>query len=217
MCIRDRDWDGDKLKEDPRWVYGTPPVGNANYAWLQHMLARLSKNGRAGVVLAKGSLTSQTNNEGVIRQKMVDEGVVECIVNLPAQLFSNVTIPCCLWFLSQDKSTGVNGKNDRRGEVLFIDARNLKFNRISRKQIELTEDNLHQISQIYHRWRDTEFSDGNSYQDELGLCASVPVSRIAELSYVLTPGRYVGLPDEEDDFNFAERFNACLLYTSRCV
>lgn len=203
-----KDWDGDKLKEDPRWVYGTPPVGNANYAWLQHMLARLSKNGRAGVVLAKGSLTSQTNNEGAIRQKMVDEGVVECIVNLPSQLFSNTQIPACLWFLANDKNLGVNGKNDRRNEVLFIDARSLKFNRISRKQIELTEDNLHQISQIYHRWRDTEFSDGGSYKDELGLCASVQVSKIAEFNYVLTPGRYVGLPDEEDDFNFAERFNA---------
>ena len=153
-------------------------------------------------------MTSQTNNEGVIRQKMVDEGVVECIVNLPAQLFSNVSIPCCLWFLSQDKNAGVNGKNDRRGEVLFIDARNLKFNRISRKQIELTEDNLQQISQIYHRWRDTEFSDGGSYQDELGFCASVSVSKIADFNYALTPGRYVGLPDEEDDFNFVERFNA---------
>lgn len=139
---------------------------------------------------------------------MVDEGVVECIVNLPAQLFSNVTIPCCLWFLSQDKNAGINGKKDRKGEVLFIDARSLKFNRISRKQIELTDDNLHQISQIYHRWRGTEFSDGGEYSDELGLSASVHTSKIAELNYVLTPGRYVGLPDEEDDFNFAERFNA---------
>lgn len=201
-----KDWDGDKLKEDPRWVYGTPPTGNANYAWLQHMLARLSKYGRAGVVLAKGSLTSQTNNEGSIRQKMVDEGVVECIVNLPGQLFSNTQIPACLWFLANDKSSGVNGTNDRRNEVLFIDARSLKFNRISRKQIELTKENLHQISQIYHRWRGTEFSDGGEYSDELGLCASVLASKISDSNYVLTPGRYVGLPDEEDDFNFAERF-----------
>ncbi len=202
------DWDGDKLREDPRWDYGTPPIGNANFAWLQHMLARLSKNGRAGVVLAKGSLTSQTNNEGTIRKKMVDEGVVECIVNLPGQLFSNVAIPCCLWFLSKDKRIGSNGKIDRKNEILFIDARNLKFNRISRKQIELTEENLKQISQIYHRWRGTDFSDGGVYRDELGLCSSVSTSRVADLSYALTPGRYVGLPDDEDDFNFAERFNA---------
>ena len=203
-----KDWDGDKLKEDPRWVYGTPSVTNANYAWLQHMLARLSKHGRAGVVLSKGSLTSQTNNEGNIRQKMVDDGVVECIINLPAQLFSNVAIPCCLWFLSQDKGVGANGKKDRKSEVLFIDARNLKFNRLSRKQIELTESNLRQISQIYHCWRGSEFSNGGDYKDEPGLCASVPISKIAEFNYVLTPGRYVGLPDDEDDFNFVEQFNA---------
>lgn len=202
-----KDWDGDKLKEDPRWVFGTPSESNANYAWLQHMIARLSKQGRAGIVLAKGSLTSQSSNEGVIRKAMIDNGVVECIVNLPAQLFSNVSIPCCLWFLSNDKGVGANGKKDRRNEVLFIDARSLKFNRLSRKQIELTEENIYQISQIYHRWRDTDFSDGQAYQNELGLCACVAIDRIAELNYVLTPGRYVGLPDDEDDFNFAERFN----------
>ncbi|CAM8665791.1 HsdM Type I restriction-modification system methyltransferase subunit [Comamonadaceae bacterium] len=200
------DWDGDKLTDDPRWKFGIPPAGNANYAWLQHMYSRLSARGRAGIVLANGSMSSAQSGEGEIRKAMIQGDAVECMVAMPGQLFSNTQIPACLWFLSVDKKAGVNGSIDRRGQILFIDARKLSSSRISRTQIEYTDDDLQKIAQIYHRWRGTEFSDGEVYADQLGLCKSADLDEISEHDFVLTPGRYVGAEDvEENDEDFDQK------------
>lgn len=193
------DWDGDKLKDDPRWTYGIPPEGNANFAWMQHMLARLSSRGRAGIVLANGSMSSQQSGEGAIRKAMVEADVVECMVALPGQLFSNTQIPACLWFLAANKGAGVNGSVDRRGEVLFIDARKAASGRISRTQIEFTDEDLNRIAATYHRWRGTDFSDGMVYEDAPGFCRSAKLEEIAEHGHVLMPGRYVGAEAVDDD------------------
>lgn len=195
-------WGGDKLTEDPRWTFGIPPAGNANYAWLQHMWCRLSANGRAGIVLANGSMSSNTSNEGKIREAMVKGDAVECMVALPGQLFSNTTIPACLWFLSKQKGAGSIGTIDRKGQVLFIDARALAKSRISRTQIEFTDAELYEITQIYHRWRGTVFSDGKPYEDVAGLCMSSSIEDIAKHHFVLTPGRYVGSVEVDDDSEF---------------
>ena len=193
------DWDGDKLKDDPRWTYGIPPEGNANFAWMQHMLARLSSRGRAGIVLANGSMSSQQSGEGAIRKAMVEADVVECMVALPGQLFSNTQIPACLWFLAANKGAGCNGSVDRRGEVLFIDARKAASGRISRTQIEFTDEDLNRIAATYHRWRGTDFSDGMVYEDAPGFCRSAKLEEIAEHGHVLMPGRYVGAEAVDDD------------------
>lgn len=194
-----KDWDGDKLKDDPRWVYGIPPEGNANFAWLQHMLARLSSRGRAGIVLSNGSMTSTQSGEGEIRKAMVSSDVVECMVALPSQLFSNTQIPACLWFLAASKKAGAGGSIDRRKQVLFIDARKSISGRISRTQIEFTDEDLHRIALTYHRWRGTEFSDGAEYEDVLGFCRSSGMEQVEQHAYVLTPGRYVGSEARDDD------------------
>ncbi len=192
------DWSGDLLRGDGRWQYGTPPVGNANFAWLQHFAHHLAPNGRAGVVLAKGALTSKSSGEGDIRKALIADGnLIDCIVNLPAKLFLNTQIPAALWFMNRARSNG----HPRKGEILFIDARNLGH-LINRRTKELSAEDIQQIADTYHAWRTGE--DG--YKDIKGFCASVPLQRVAELDYVLTPGRYVGLPDEEDDFDFAESF-----------
>ena len=194
------DWSGELLRNDGRWKYGAPPAGNANFAWLQHFIYHLAPNGRAGVVLAKGALTSKTSGEGEIRKSLIAEGnLIDCIVNLPAKLFLNTQIPAALWFMNRARANG----HPRKGEILFIDARNLGH-LINRRTKELSDEDIQQITASYHAWRT---SDGK-YEDVKGFCASVPLERVAELDYVLTPGRYVGLPDEEDDFNFAERFAA---------
>ena len=194
--FNDSDWSGDQLRGDARWQYGVPPAGNANFAWIQHFIYHLAPSGQAGFVLAKGSLTSKTGGEGEIRKALIDKGLIACIVNLPAKLFLNTQIPACLWFVSRNRKS-------RAGEILFIDARNMG-RLINRRTRELTEEDIRTIADTYHRWRD----ESKNYADVPGFCASVPVSRVAELDYVLTPGRYVGLPEEEDDFNFAERFTA---------
>ncbi|MCO5095510.1 MAG: type I restriction-modification system subunit M [Xanthomonadaceae bacterium] len=205
------DWGGDKLTDDPRWVYGIPPKGNANFAWLQHMLARLSSRGRAGIVLANGSMSSQQSGEGDIRRGMVQGDVVECMVALPGQLFSNTQIPACLWFLSRDKATGDNGRIDRRGQILFIDARKAASGRISRTQIEFTDEDMQRIAQTYHRWRGTQFAspplplagegwgECAPYADIPGFCYSATLADVEKHGFVLTPGRYVGAQVEEDD------------------
>lgn len=194
------DWSGELLRKDGRWKYGTPPVGNANFAWLQHFLHHLAPNGRAGVVLAKGSLTSKSSGEGDIRKALVaDANLIDCIVNLPAKLFLNTQIPACLWFMNRARDNG----HPRRGEILFIDARNLGH-LINRRTRELGHEDIQKIAGTYHAWR----TGDAAYAEDKGFCASVPLSRVEELEYVLTPGRYVGLPDEDEDFNFAERFSA---------
>ena len=194
------DWSGELLRSDGRWQYGAPPAGNANFAWMQHFIYHLAPNGKAGVVLAKGALTSKSSGEGDIRTKMIAEGnLIDCIVNLPAKLFLNTQIPAALWFLNRARNNG----HPRKDEILFIDARNLGH-LINRRTKELSRDDIQKIASTYHAWRTGE----GGYEDEKGFCASVPLSRVAELDCVFTPGRYVGLPDEEDDFNFAERFNA---------
>jgi type I restriction enzyme M protein len=166
------DWEGNALKDDPRWIYGVPPAGNANYAWLQHMLSRLSQKGRAGIVLANGSLTTQSSGEGAIRKAMILGDQVECILALPPKLFSNVTIPACIWFLSKDKTEGGNGSINRNGEVLFLDCSNLETENISKTQVVFQDETIEKISQTYHRWRGTEFADSKEYVDELGFCKS---------------------------------------------
>ncbi len=197
------DWDGDLMRTDGRWQYGTPPTGNANFAWMQHFIYHLAPNGQAGVVLAKGALTSKTSGEGDIRKALVENGFIDCIVNLPAKLFLNTQIPAALWFMSRNRKG--NGSSlpfrDRSKEILFIDARNLGH-LINRRTRELSQEDIDKITSTYHNWRNLN----GTYEDIAGFCASAPISKVAELYYVLTPGRYVGLPDEEDDFNFAERF-----------
>jgi len=192
--FNDSDWSGDLLRKDGRWQYGMPPAGNANYAWIQHFLYHLSPSGIAGFVLAKGSLTSKTSGEGDIRKALIEERMVDCIVNLPAKLFLNTQIPACLWFLRR-------GKTARTNEILFIDARN-EGHLINRRTKELSHEDVQRIADTYHEWK----SEKGKYEDIKGFCNSVSIDRVKELDYVLTPGRYVGLPDEEDDFDFNERF-----------
>jgi type I restriction enzyme M protein len=193
------DWGGDLMRTDGRWQYGTPPTGNANFAWMQHFIYHLAPNGQAGVVLAKGALTSKTSGEGEIRKALVENGLIDCIVNLPAKLFLNTQIPAALCFMSRNRK---NGKfRDRSNEILFIDARNLGH-LINRRTRELSQEDIDRITCTYHNWRNID----GKYENIPGFCASAPISKVKELDYVLTPGRYVGLPDDEDDFNFAERF-----------
>ena len=190
------DWWHGSLTGDPRWVYGDPPAGNANYAWLQHMLYHLKPNGRAGIVLANGSMSSSQNSEGEIRKAMVEADVVEVMIALPGQLFFNTQIPACLWFLAKQKTT-------RQGEVLFIDARKLGT-MISRVQTEFTDEVIERIAATVAAWR--EENNAGEYQDIPGYCRSVKLEEIAEHGHVLTPGRYVGAEEVEDnDEAFADK------------
>ena len=199
--FNDSDWGGDLLRKDGRWQYGTPPAGNANYAWIQHFIYHLNPSGQAGFVLAKGSLTTKTSGEGDIRKGLIEARLVDCIVNLPGKLFLNTQIPASLWFLSRNKA---NGRfRNRVDEILFIDARNLGH-LINRRTLEFSADDIATVAGTYHNWRNP---DGD-YQDIKGFCNSASIERVRELDYVVTPGRYVGLAEEEDDFDFNERFTS---------
>ena len=196
------DWGGERLREDARWKYGIPPVGNANYGWLQHILHHLAPNGTAGVVLANGSMSSGQSGEGDIRRAMVEGDVIDCMVALPGQLFYSTQIPACLWFLARDKSN--SGLRDRRGEVLFIDARK-HGHLVDRTRREFSDEDIAAITRTYHAWRGEP--DAGSYEDIPGFCKSATLEEIQAHNHVLTPGRYVGAAAaEEDDMPFEERF-----------
>ena len=199
-----KDWRAsDELTDDPRWAgYEVPPTGNANYGWIMHMIAKLSENGVAGFVLANGAMSTSTTSEGAIRQKIVENDLVDCMIALPGQLFYTTQIPVCLWFLTKNKKAQTveghdkSNHRDRQGETLFIDARNMG-SMISRVHKELTADDIAEIAHTYHAWRGEE-KDG-SYEDKAGYCKSASLDDIKANDYVLTPGRYVGAAEIEDD------------------
>ena len=197
------DWGGDQLQEDARWTFGIPPKGNANYAWLQHIHHHLAPNGTAGVVLANGSMSTATSGEGDIRRALVEADVVDCMIALPGQLFYSTQIPACLWFLARNKNPGGDCR-DRRGEVLFIDARK-RGQMVDRTRKEFSDEDIARIADTYHAWRSAP--DATVYEDEPGFCKSTTLKEIREHYHVLTPGRYVGAAaTEEDDVPFEERF-----------
>jgi type I restriction enzyme M protein len=198
------DWGGDRLREDVRWKFGAPPVGNANYAWLQHIVHHLAPNGTAGVVLANGSMSSTQSGEGDIRREMIEKDIVDCMVALPGQLFYSTQIPACLWFLARNKNPG-NGWRDRRGEVLFIDARKLGV-LVDRTRRELSDADVQRIADTYHAWRGEPKTD--EYLDIAGFCKAASTDDIRKQGHILTPSRYVGTEEVEDDGrDFAEKFH----------
>ncbi|MFC4260532.1 type I restriction-modification system subunit M [Marinobacter lacisalsi] len=213
-----KDWWSESLAEDARWKYGTPPKGNANFAWMQHMIHHLAPTGSMALLLANGSMSSNTNNEGEIRKRLVEEDLVECMVALPGQLFTNTQIPACIWLLTRDKANGMarnEKKRDRREEFLFIDARNLGFMR-DRVLRDFTNDDIAKIADTFHAWRRAgaqgsrspgmDESDQRVYDDIPGFCKSASLDEIKKHDFVLTPGRYVGAQEQEKDGEpFAEK------------
>ena len=196
------DWNGEQLRDDIRWKYGLPPVGNANYAWLQHFIHKLSPTGTAGIVLANGSMNSNTGGEGEIRKNMIEANIVDCMVALPAQLFYNTMIPACLWFLARDRT---NHKfRNRSNEILFIDARKLGT-MINRRNKEFAPEDIAKIAGTYHAWR----GEGGVYEDQAGFCKAATIDEVRANNYVLMPGRYVGTEEAEDDgIPFEDKMNA---------
>lgn len=195
------DWNGEQLRDDIRWKHGLPPVGNANYAWLQHFTYKLSPTGTAGIVLANGSMNSNTSGEGEIRKNMIEAGLVDCMVALPAQLFYNTMIPACLWFLARDRT---NHKfRNRSNEILFIDARKLGT-MINRRNKEFTDGDIAQIAGTYHAWR----GKAGVYEDQAGFCKAATLDEVRANNYVLMPGRYVGTEEAQDDgIPFEDKMN----------
>lgn len=190
--FNDSDWSGQLLQTDPRWQYGMPPASNANFAWLQHMIYHLAPKGVMACVLANGSLASQTNNEGDIRKQLIDNDLVDCIVMLPKQLFYNTGIPACVWFISRKRSG--NGDRKRTGEILFIDVGDIGYMEDNTHRAFSDED-IAKIAGTYHAWR----KQGGKYENAKGYCKSANLQEIQKHNYILTPGRYVEIKDEEDD------------------
>ncbi|ELA7931519.1 TPA: type I restriction-modification system subunit M [Vibrio parahaemolyticus] len=197
-----KEWNTGVDDNDPRWVYGTPPSGNANFAWMQHMLYHLAPDGSQALLLANGSMSSTTNNEGEIRAALVENDLVECMVALPGQLFTNTQIPACIWFLTKNKKarTDKSGRKlrDRKGEVLFIDARNLGYMK-DRVLRDFTQDDIQKVADLYHAWKTGAEVNGIAYEDQAGFCKSATLADIKKHDFVLTPGRYVGATKELDD------------------
>jgi type I restriction enzyme M protein len=188
------DWYTDALRDDPRWKYGQPPAGNGNYAWIQHFVHHLSPHGVAGFVLANGSLSSKTSGEGEIRKKLVESNVVDCIVALPEKLFFNAAIPVALWFLAKNRTA--DGFRDRQNEILFIDAQ--KLGRMENRTLRtLDADDIAKVAGTYHSWRNTDSEI--TYEDVPGFCKAASLELVTSHNFMLTPGRYVGATDIEDD------------------
>ncbi|MFZ6746759.1 type I restriction-modification system subunit M [Undibacterium sp. JH2W] len=192
-----KEWDTGVSDNDPRWVYGNPPSGNANFAWLQHMLYHLAPNGTMGLLLANGSMSSNTSGEGDIRQALIDHDLVECMVALPGQLFTNTQIPACIWFLSKNKlaRTAASGRKLRKRshEILFIDARNLGYMK-DRVLRDFTQTDIDRVADTYHAWQ-----TGKAYDNVAGFCYAASLAEVKKHDYVLTPGRYVGAAEVADD------------------
>lgn len=191
-----KDWA--RNESDPRWRYGVPPVNNANYAWIQHIISKLAQDGSAGVVMANGSMSSNSGGEGQIRAQLVEADLVSCMVSLPSQLFRSTGIPVCTWFFAKDKTAGEHGSVDRTGQVLFIDARNLGY-MVDRAERALSDDDIAKIANTFHAWRGSASAEDKDYEDEAGFCYSATLAEVKEADYALTPGRYVGAADVEDD------------------
>lgn len=191
-----KDWA--RNESDPRWRYGVPPVNNANYAWIQHIISKLAPGGTAGVVMANGSMSSNSGGEGDIRAQLVEADLVSCMVALPTQLFRSTAIPVCTWFFTKDKTAGAQGSVDRTGQVLFIDARNLGY-MVDRAERALSDKDIAKIADTFHAWRGSASALGKEYADEAGFCYSATLAEIKDADYALTPGRYVGAAEVEDD------------------
>ncbi|MCD9480059.1 type I restriction-modification system subunit M [Photobacterium phosphoreum] len=197
-----KEWNTGVDDNDPRFKYGQPPAGNANFAWMQHMLHHLSADGSQALLLANGSMSSTTNNEGTIRQALIENDLIECMVALPGQLFTNTQIPACIWFLTKNKTARIDkaGRKlrDRKGEVLFIDARNLGYMK-DRVLRDFTRDDIEKVADLYHAWKTGTEVNGIAYEDQAGFCKSATLEEITKHDFVLTPGRYVGATEELDD------------------
>jgi len=187
------EWGQERVLDDYRWKYGIPPKSNANYAWIQHMVSKLAPNGTAGFVLANGSMSTSSTAELEIRKNLIEEDLVECIVTLPGQMFYSTQIPVCLWFLTKNKEK--NGKNERKNEILFIDARNVGY-MATRTLKEFADEDIQKVASTFHAWRGT--SD-EQYKDQNGFCKVASINEVRSHEYILTPGRYVGLADVEED------------------
>ncbi|TFC02326.1 class I SAM-dependent DNA methyltransferase [Cryobacterium sp. MDB2-33-2] len=193
-----KDWA--RSESDPRWKYGVPPAGNANYAWIQHIISKLAAGGSAGVVMANGSMSSNSSGEGEIRAELVEADLVSCMIALPTQLFRSTGIPVCTWFLTKDKTKGEHGSIDRTGQVLFIDARNLGH-MVDRAERALSDDDIAKIAGTYHAWRGTtsDTDPAHIYADAPGFAYTASLAEIKAADYALTPGRYVGAAEAEED------------------